>query len=137
MLTSFDIDSIDEEKEFSAGSLIIDMNQSKAKVIAHLLEPKAYCSFVNWGFMNGIFEQKEYSEHYVMEKMARELLEKDIKLKTEFENKMKSDSIFAKNPNMILNWFYSKTPYWDDRYNVYPIGKVFDRRIIEIGRAHV
>lgn len=131
MLASFDLDKIEEEREFSAGSYVIDMNQRTAKVIAHLLEPKAYCSFLNWGFMNGIFEQKEYSEHYVMEKMAREMLKKDPALKEEFESKMKSDSVFAKNPNNIINWFYSKTPYWDSRYNVYPIGKIFDREIVK------
>jgi hypothetical protein len=131
MLNSFDLDLVTEDKEFPAGSFVIDMNQRTAKVIAHLMEPKAYCSFVNWGFMNGIFEQKEYSEHYVMEKMAREMLKNDPALKTEFESKMKNDTTFAKNPNTILNWFYSKTPYWDDHFNSYPIGKIFDRSIVD------
>jgi hypothetical protein len=29
------------------------------------------------GFFNSVFEQKEYAESYVMEKLAREMMEKD------------------------------------------------------------
>ena len=49
----------------------------------------------------------------------------------QFESKMKNDTTFTKNPNTLLNWFYSKTPYWDDHYNSYPIGKIFDRSIVD------
>ena len=57
--------------------------------------------------------------------MAREMLAKDAKLKTEFEQKKNTDPEFASNPRAILNWFYIKTPYWDQRLNVYPVGKIF------------
>ncbi len=132
MLAGFETDVIEEVRDFPAGSYVIGMNQNTAKIIAHLLEPKAYCSFVNWGFMNAVFEQKEYSEHYVMEKMARDMLANEPDVKSEFEYKMKTDTAFASNPNTILNWFYSKTPYWDSRFNVYPIGKIFDKAVADM-----
>ncbi|NVN95318.1 MAG: M14 family metallopeptidase [Bacteroidetes bacterium] len=124
-LTDFDMDSIEEERTYPIGSVIIDMNQPGARIIAYLLEPKANSSLVFWGFFNSVFEQKEYAESYVMEAMAREMLAKDANLKKEFEQKKLSESEFAKNPRAILNWFYSKTDYWDKHLNVYPIGKIF------------
>ncbi len=130
-LTGFDLEENEGEWGFPAGSVIIDMNQRTAKIVAHLLEPKAQASFVGWGYMNAIFEQKEYSEQYVMEPLARKMLAEDPALKAEFENKMKSDSVFASNPWTMLNWFYSHTPYWDNRFNCYPVGRVFDRKIID------
>ncbi|MFZ4399538.1 MAG: M14 family metallopeptidase [Bacteroidales bacterium] len=124
-LISFDMENIEEERIYPAGSVIIDMNQAGARIIAYLLEPKASGSLVFWGFFNTIFEQKEYAESYVIETMAREMLANDAKLKNEFEKKKKSEPEFANNTRAILNWFYSKTLYWDQRLNSYPIGKIF------------
>ncbi|MCK7537090.1 MAG: hypothetical protein MZV63_42085 [Marinilabiliales bacterium] len=73
------------KKEFPAGSVIVEMNQRTALVIAHLLEPIAPDSYLRWGFFNPIFERKEYVETYVMEKMAREMIEENPKLKVEYE----------------------------------------------------
>lgn len=127
----FDVEPIEVEMEFVAGSVVVDMNQSRSRVAAHLLEPKGPDSFVSWGFFDTIFEQKEYADTYVMEKVAREMLERDPDLKREFEEKMAEDSEFSSNPRGILNWFYERTPYWDERKDVYPVGKIFDRRTIE------
>ena len=68
-------------------------------------------SFVYWGFFNAIFEQKEYGEGYVLEKLAREMLAKDANLKKEFEEKLK-DEKFAKNPQARLDFFYERSPYF-------------------------
>lgn len=119
-------DEIEESRKFMKGSFVITMDQRTARVIAAALEPASPGSFVEWGFFNHIFEQKEYSESYVMESMAREMLAKDPELKKEFETKMSSDKSFSTDPEKILNWFYSKTPYWDNRLAIYPIGKIYD-----------
>ncbi len=121
-----DLDSIQQEVTYPAGSVIVPTNQRTAILIAHLLEPKAPSSLLWWGYFNTIFEQKEYSESYVMEAMAREMIKNDPKLLQEFEEKKKSDSAFAKSPQEILNWFYRKTPYWDNHKDLYPIGKIYD-----------
>ncbi len=127
-LTSFEGKEITISRLFFSGSAIIDMAQPGARIIAHLLEPKGNGSFLYWGFFDAIFEQKEYAENYVMEPLATKMLAEDPVLKAEFEKKKTEDPVFAKNPNAILNWFYSKTPYWDNRKDIYPIGKIFDRK---------
>jgi len=124
-LIAFEMDSIQEERNYPSGSVMIDMNQAGARIIAYLLEPKASSSLVFWGFFNTVFEQKEYAESYVMETLAREMMAKDDGLKKEFEQKKLEDAEFANNPRSILNWFYNKTPYWDNRMNIYPVGKIF------------
>jgi hypothetical protein len=116
---------------FRKGSAIVDMNQRTAMVIAGILEPSAPDSYVHWGFFNAIFEQKEYSETYVMESMAREMLEADPELAAEFEKLKTEDPELASSQWGLLNWFYSKTPYWDEKKNLYPVGKIIERKDVE------
>jgi len=128
---TYDLSDSVELSSFPAGTMLVDMNQRTARVIAHLLEPASPDSYAAWGFFDACMEQKEYSESYIMETMAREMIQKDPLLKAEFEKKMISDKEFASNPNAILNWFYSKTPYWDSNFNVYPIRRIVDRSLVE------
>ena len=117
-----------EKRSFAAGTMLVDMNQRTARVIAHLLEPASPDSYATWGFFDAALEQKEYSESYVMETMAREMIKKNPALKKEFEQKKASDKAFASDPDAMLNWFYSKSPYWDSRFNLYPVGRIVDRK---------
>ncbi len=119
-----DVEEIEETRTFPMGSAVIYTNQRTAKVIAGLLEPKAPGSFVEWGFFNAVFEQKEYGESYVMEKMAREMLEKDPQMRQAFEKKKNDNPEFAKSQWDMLNWFYAQTPYWDQEFLKYPVGKI-------------
>ena len=130
-LTDFDAEEIADERIFKAGSVLIDLNQPSSRIIAHILEPKGNGSFVYWGFFDPIFEQKEYAENYVMEELAKKMLLENPKLKDEFELKKQQDKTFAANPDAILNWFFSKTPYWDTRKDCYPIGRIMDRKTVE------
>jgi hypothetical protein len=114
------------ERLFPKYSYVVGLNQPSAKVILHLLEPEARGSLAYWGFFNSVFEQKEYGETYVMEVLAREMLKNDPDIRAEFEEKLK-DEAFAQNSWAILNWFYSKTLYWDQRINQYPIGRIIDK----------
>lgn len=114
---------IEESRLFPAGSVVVPTNQRTAKIIAAILEPAASGSFVEWGFFNSVFEQKEYSETYVMEKMAREMLETNPEIRREYEA-FKSSPEFVNDQWIILNWFYSKTPYWDINFLKYPVGKI-------------
>ncbi|NOX89250.1 MAG: M14 family metallopeptidase, partial [Calditrichaeota bacterium] len=119
------------EREYRAGSAVVPLNQPTAKVIAHILEPDAPDSYVRWGFFNTIFEQKEYAESYVLEALARKMLKENPQLKNEFRRKLQSDSAFAKNPRAVLQWFYRKSPYWDRFKDVYPVGRIFNHKIVE------
>lgn len=129
-IAQFKTEKIFEKRIYPEGSVLIDMNQRSAKVIANILEPDAVDSFVYWGFFNAIFERKEYVESYVMEEYARMMLASDPGLKAEFEIKMQSDSTFASSPSQILMWFYQKSPYWDVQKDRYPVGRIMDRKIL-------
>ena len=130
-IISTESNDIFEKRYFPAGSVLIKTNQRNAGLIAHLFESTGPDSFLHWGFFNTIFQQKEYAESYVMEGMARNMMEKDPSLKTEFELKMAMDTTFAKDSEEILNWFYSKTPYWDSKFNIYPVGRILDAKEID------
>lgn len=114
---------VKETRVFPAGSLLIPLDQQAADVAIHLLEPDSPDSVMYWGFFNTIFEQKEYGEGYVLEDLAREMLAKDPELKREFEERLKDEN-FKKNPFARLSFFYNRSPFYDRRIGVYPVGRV-------------
>ncbi len=122
--TSYTVKTIRRKEFFPAGTLVLRLGQRASKVALHALEPDGPDSFAAWGFFDAIFEQKEYAENYVMEPMARAMLEKDPNLMQEFELKLTSDSTFARDAFARLNFFYQHSPYWDDRVNLYPIARL-------------
>ncbi|OGU48517.1 MAG: hypothetical protein A2000_16150 [Ignavibacteria bacterium GWB2_36_8] len=121
---SFTINEYYEKRKIPAGSYIVSTDQRTIKVIVNLLEPEAEDSFIKWGFFNAIFEQKEYFEAYVMEKISQEMIKKDPQLKKEFDEKLSLDEKFKNDPNARLNFFYERSPYYDSQLNVYPVMKV-------------
>lgn len=114
----------DRPMTFPAGSVLVPMDQPSSAVAAHLLEPQAPDALVAWGFFDAIFEQKEYAEAYVMEKVAREMMAKDPALRAEFEKTVATDPNFAASPARRLDFFYRRSPWWDDRIGLYPVGLV-------------
>lgn len=120
---NFKTTPVKEIRNYPNNSVIIPLAQESANVAIHLLEPNSTDSFVYWGFFNAIFEQKEYGEGYVLEKLARDMLAKDKNLRREFEEKLKDEN-FAKNPFARLNFFYTRSPYFDKRIGLYPVGRI-------------
>ena len=113
-----------ERLSFPAGSVVVPMDQRAARVAVHLLEPQAPDSLLAWGFFNAIFERKEYAEPYVMEVLARDMLAKNPKLKEEFERRLDEDPEFAASPEARLEFFYRRSPWWDPRLGLYPVGRL-------------
>jgi len=56
--------------------------------------------------------------------MARKMIEEYPELKTEFEDWKTGNPEAARVPWYQLNWFFSKSPYWDQQKNVYPVGRI-------------
>ena len=83
------------------------LNQRLSKVAIQWLEPEAPDSAVRWGFFDSVFEQREYGEAYVLEKLARENMAKDPNLKAEFERRIQADPRFAASPRH--DWSSSMT----------------------------
>jgi hypothetical protein len=136
VMQSYKSNVVRERRNFPAGSVVVPVAQASGQVAIHLLEPDAPDSFVAWGFFNAIFEQKEYGEDYVLETLAREMLAKDENLRREFEQKIMSDPKFAASPSARLNFFFERSPYWDNQMNLYPVGRVTTPLNIQLADLH-
>jgi zinc carboxypeptidase len=124
-----------ERLSFPAGSAVVPLDQRAALVAVHLLEPQAPDSLLAWGFFNAIFERKEYAEPYVLEPLARDMLAKDPNLKEEFERRLDDDEDFEKNPGARLEFFFRRSPWWDTRLGLYPVGRLASLEGVPIARA--
>jgi hypothetical protein len=114
----------EQRKEtFYPGSVRIDLDQPLGDLATLLLHPDSPDSFFQWGFFSEIFSRTEYIENYAIEPLARKMLAEDPKLAAEFEQKKKNEPDFAANPNAIYQWFYSRSPYFDSRWLLYPVGE--------------
>src|SRR6185295_15733781 len=116
--------AIKDTRTYAAGSVVVPLDQDGANVAIPLLEPAGPDSFVYWGFFNAVFEQKEYGESYVLEKLARKLLADDPKLQEEFDRKL-LDPAFARSPRARLGFFYEHSRYFlDQKVGIYPVGRI-------------
>ena len=113
-----------ERRAVAPGSLFVPIAQARARLILHLLEPTGPDSLVSWGFMNAVFEQKEYMEAYVTEEEARKMLAREPKIKREFEARLAADPGFAKDPKKRLAFFWERHPSWDEQKNLIPIFRI-------------
>jgi hypothetical protein len=123
MLRTFTLKDVpSHEVELPSGSVIVPLDQPAANVAINLLEPQAPDSLLHWGFLNAVFETKEYAEPRVLEKLARDMLARDPSLKTEFEQKLHDDPAFAADPGARLEFFFERSPwYTSQRIGAYPV----------------
>jgi murein tripeptide amidase MpaA len=129
MVQDFSMQEISLNKTYHAGSVIVPVNQRTVKIIAHLFEPEGPDSFVHWGFFNSIFERKEYVETYVMEKMAREMIQEKPELLDQYKQAIKDNPEVYNNQWAKVFWFFERTPFWDQQKDVYPVGKIYNSKL--------
>jgi hypothetical protein len=116
---------VKEMRHFPAGSALVRLDQRMAPVAMEWLEPVAPDSALQWGFFDSIFEEKEYGEAYVEERLAREMMAKDPGLRSEFESKLRSDAAFAASPAARLDFFYQRSEWGKaNRIGAYPVGRL-------------
>ena len=65
----------------------------------------------------------EYIEAYAIAPLAERMLEADPELRAAFEARLAEDADFAADGDARLAWFYERTPFYDERYRLYPIGR--------------
>jgi Zinc carboxypeptidase len=123
-ITSLKTELVRERRRYPKDSVIVTLRQPLARVAINLLEPDAPDSLIRWGFFHAIFEQKEYGESYVLEQLARDMLERDPELRKEFEERLANDPEFVSRPHERLQFFYCRSPYWDPFMNLYPVGRI-------------
>jgi Zinc carboxypeptidase len=110
-------------ERFPAGSIRVPTDQPLGTLAVLLLEPGSVDSLFQWGFLNSILSPTEYIEPYIIEPMAERMLAEDPKLAEEFRQKVANDAEFRGNSRARLAWFYRRTPFYDPRARLYPIGR--------------
>jgi hypothetical protein len=108
---------------YPAGSVRILTDQPLGDVVVLLLEPQSSESFFAWGMIPEVLNRVEYIEGYAVAPLADRMLAADPALKAEFEAKLAADPKFAADPDARLGWFYERTPFYDQHYRLYPIGR--------------
>jgi hypothetical protein len=111
LLRGFELREERVELAFAAGAVLVALDQPGANVAVNLLEPRASDSLLRWGFLDAVFEQKEYADARVAEQLAHTMLARDPALKADFEARIAGDAAFAASPEARLAWFYERSPW--------------------------
>lgn len=102
----------------------VSTDQPLGLLATHLLHPEAVDSLFQWGFFNTIFQRTEYVENYALIPYSKKQLNENNKLAKAFKQKLQNKA-FADSAQKRQNWLYSKTPYYDNQYLIYPILMAF------------
>jgi len=113
-----------EKLKFVAGDYVFSTKQPAVKYLLETLEPEAVDSYFNWNFFDAILQQKEYFSSYVFEDVAKELLDKNPILKSEFDAKKLSDKAFADSGSAQLDWIYKHSDYYEKSHLQYPVYRI-------------
>ena len=111
------------QERFPAGSVRVPSAQPLGLLAAAMLEPEGKDSLLQWNFFPEILMRTEYIEGYAIAPLAERMLAADPALKKQFEAKLRADPKFARDPDARLGWFYERTPYYDERFLLYPVGR--------------
>jgi hypothetical protein len=111
-----------EVRAFPPGTYWIPADQVAGLTAMHLLEPESPDALLVWNAFDTIFERGIVLERWALEENARRLLE-DPLIRAEYEAAL-TDSAFAASPWSRLEFFFQKTPYVEDRENLYPVFRV-------------
>ncbi|MBE0565237.1 MAG: M14 family metallopeptidase [Krumholzibacteria bacterium] len=120
-----------ETRLWPAGTVVVDLAQPAAPLVAHLLEPEAPDALVQWGFFDPVFTRTEYVESYVIEAMIPQLLADNPGWAAELEARKAADPAFAADPGAIRHWFYARTPWYDGRAGIYPVACLDGRGVVD------
>lgn len=114
-MESYTSTPIVERRTLPAGTAVVPAT----RLAMQFLEPAGPDSFMRWGLFSNVFEQKEYFEDYAMAPVGEAMLEKDAKLKAEYDAWLAQNP--AANTNARLRWLFSRSAYRDERLSVYPV----------------
>jgi len=104
-----------------SGSIEVSTDQPLRNLIVSLLDPRAPDSLFSWGYFNAIFQRTEYIEAYALVPLSKKLFKEHPNIKKKFINKLKTDKEFAADDKKKLEWIYSHSRYYDNRYLKYPV----------------
>ena len=108
---------------YQPGSARVSTDQPLGDVAILMLEPQSSESLFAWGMFPEVLNRVEYIEGYAIAPLAERMMAADPALKAEFEAKLAAEPAFAADGDARLAWFYARTPFYDDRYRLYPVGR--------------
>ncbi len=120
------VESVEVERRdwtFPPGSVRVPTDQPLGDIVVLLLEPQSNESFFAWGMFPEVMSRVEYIEPYAIAPLAERMLAADPALKAAFEAKLAAEPVFAADPQARLAWFYERTPFYDERYLLYPVAR--------------
>jgi hypothetical protein len=109
-------------ERYPKGSVRVPTDQPLGDLAVHLLEPEGPDSFFRWGFFHEILQRTEYIENYAVVPLARRMLA-DPEVKRAYEAALAGDEALRNDPEARLRWFYERSPFADDRFGLYPVGR--------------
>jgi len=109
---------------FHKGDYLISTSQPGLRYLIETLEPAAPDSFFSWNFFDTILQQKEGFSPYVFEDTAKQLLDNNPKLKSEFEAKKENEERFAANWYAQLNWIFEHSNSYEKAHMQYPVYRI-------------
>lgn len=107
-----------ERRRFPAGTFWVPADQPDFALAVQLLEPDADDSLLSWGLLSTVFERKEAISPWVLEDRAAELL-RDPAVAAEWRRAL-ADPRLAGDPQARYQWWFSRTPYWDETVGLMP-----------------
>jgi len=122
MVEDFAVSRQPERVTVPAGSLWIPADQPAFEIAVQLFEPEAPDSLLRWGLLSTVFERKNWIGPEVLEALAREMLV-DPGLRAEWELAL-ADPAFAADRRARYEWWYRRTPHWDDSLGLLPVLRV-------------
>ena len=108
---------------FPVGSVRVPTDQPLGDIVVLLLEPQSSESFFAWGMFPEVLSRVEYIEGYAIAPLAEAMMAADPALKAEFEAKLAAEPAFASDGDARLQWFYEQTPFYDERFRLYPVAR--------------
>ena len=114
------------KRQFHRGDFVIFPNQNANRYLLESLEPQAPDSWFAWNFFEPILMQKEYFSAYVFEDLAAEFLKENPAVRAELEAKKSTDSTFAANGTLQLDWVYRHSPWYEPTHRMYPVGRLLE-----------
>jgi hypothetical protein len=108
-----------ERRELPAGTLWIPADQPDFEVAVQLLEPEAPDSLVAWGLLSIVLERKEWIDGSRLDDLARDQL-RDPATRAAWKRAL-TDKAFAADPRARFDWWFRRTPYWDESVGLLPV----------------
>lgn len=120
--------------QYHTGDYVVFCNQVANRYIIETLEPEAHDSYLHWNFFDPILQRKEYFSTYIFEQTARQMLDTDPQLKTEFQSKIDSDSTFAANDWLQMDYLYQRSKHFEKSYLRYPVTRLESKAKLPVGK---